>query len=381
LVRVSAENDGAPSSQTASTRILVRSSLVSNSTRRNSAVVSSESSSFQPLATCVETALIASRCALARARPCGWSRTAEPMLARMGDEGYAEVRLDDGRVLEVLTGGDPDGYPWLFHSGSPSAAVPYRPIDEAARGQGLRLITYSRPGYGGSTPRQLGSEGPRMTDDVTDSAAILDELGVDDFITLGWSGGGPRALACAALLPDRCRAAATLAGVAPTDAEGLDWFAGMAPENVAEYDAAAAGPEAYAAYLEKEVMPVLQVGVDDLVEEMGGLLTEVDKAALNREYATYLTESFHRAGSNGVVGPRDDGLALFATWGFDLSTITVPVAVWQGREDAMVPYAHGEWLAAHVAGATAHLFEDEGHLSLVAKIDEILADLKALARL
>ncbi len=81
------------------------------------------------------------------------------------------------------------------------------------------------------------------------------------------------------------------------------------------------------------------------------------------------------------MGARDDGLALVAPWGFDLATITVPVAVWQGRQDAMVPFAHGQWLAEHVAGATAHLFEDEGHLSLFSQLDRLLADLKDKAGL
>jgi pimeloyl-ACP methyl ester carboxylesterase len=80
-----------------------------------------------------------------------------------------------------------------------------------------------------------------------------------------------------------------------------------------------------------------------------------------------------------VVGVRDDGLAAMRPWGFDLASIRVPVAIWQGRQDAMVPYEHGEWLAAHVPGAEAHLFEDEGHLSLVAQMDVILNDLKRLA--
>ncbi len=141
---------------------------------------------------------------------------------------FRDVTLPDGRIVEVLTGGDPGGYPWLFHGGSPSAATPWDLLDETARSQGLRMITYSRPGYGGSTPRTAPG---RYADDVTESVAVLDALGIDEFVTLGWSGGGPRALACAALLPQRCRAAASLAGVAPYDAPGLDWFAGMAEEN------------------------------------------------------------------------------------------------------------------------------------------------------
>lgn len=292
---------------------------------------------------------------------------------------YLDVTTPDGRTLEVLTGGDPGGYPWLFHSGSPSAAVPYEPIERAARAQGLRMVTYSRPGYGGSTPRRTEQGPPRMVDDVADSVAVLDHLGVGDFVTLGWSGGGPRALGCAALLPDRCRAAATLAAVAPHDAEGLDWFAGMAPENVAEYTAAEAGTEVYAAHMTDEFLPVIEASVDDLAAAMGELLTPVDLAALDRAYTEYLSESFKRAGVQGVVGIRDDGLAAVAPWGFDLASIAVPVAVWQGREDAMVPYDHGAWLAQHVPGARPHLFDDQGHLSLIAQLDTMLAELKDLA--
>ena len=146
--------------------------------------------------------------------------------------GFTEATTPDGRTLEVLTGGAEDGYPLLFHSGTPSAAAPYDRLDDAFSKADLKLVSYSRPRIAGSTPRDLDGPSSRIADDVPDSVAVLDHLGIDEFITLGWSGGGPRALACAALLPDRCRAAATLAGVAPYDAEGLDWSAGMGEENV-----------------------------------------------------------------------------------------------------------------------------------------------------
>ncbi len=291
---------------------------------------------------------------------------------------FHDVTTPDGRTLEVLTGGDPDGFPWLFHGGSPSAAVAFEPFDRAAREQGLAMITYSRPGYGGSSPRSAEQGAPRMVDDVADSVTVLDHLGVTDFVTLGWSGGGPRALACAALLPRRCRAATTLAGVAPHDAAGLDWSAGMAAENVAEYAAAQQGAQAYADFLVADFLPVMQVSAEDLVESLGGLLTPVDAAALDHHYASYLAASLQRAAAQGVVGARDDGLAAVAPWGFDPADIDVPVAVWQGRQDAMVPFAHGEWLAAHVPGAVPHLVDDEGHLSLVVRLAEILADLRVL---
>ncbi|GAA2146867.1 alpha/beta hydrolase [Nocardioides koreensis] len=290
-----------------------------------------------------------------------------------------EVKTDDGRVLEVLTGGDPDGLPWLYHGGSPTAAVPYPVFEDTAARLGLQMVTYSRPGYGTSTPYPWTCGAPRIVDDVADSVAILDHLGTTEFVTLGWSGGGPRALACGAVLPDRCLAVATLAGVAPKDGDGLDWFEGMAPENRAEYAAAEQGAEAYADYLTHDFLPILRAPHDELVAAMGGLLTPVDAAVFTDELGDYLARSLHHAGAQGVVGARDDGLAATRPWGFDLGAVRVPVAVWQGRQDAMVPFAHGEWLVAHVPGAEAHLFDDEGHLSLAVRIEEILTDLRRLA--
>lgn len=286
------------------------------------------------------------------------------------------LALPDGRDLEVLDGGDPDGRVLVLHGGQPSAAVRSPLLDGAAREAGLRLLTTSRPGYGASSPRP-GTY--RVRDDVDDVEALLDDVGAEEFVTLGWSGGGPRALACAALLPDRCRAATSLAGVAPHDAAGLDWSAGMAPENVAEFGAAEQGPEAYESYLVAELLPVLRTGTDDLAAALGGLVPPVDRQAMVDGMAPWMAETFSRAGAQGVRGVRDDGLAIVAPWGFDLARITVPTAVWQGTEDAMVPVAHGRWLAEHVPGTTAHLLDGEGHLSLVTRVGEMLDELKELA--
>ncbi|MBI2245065.1 MAG: alpha/beta fold hydrolase [Nocardioides sp.] len=291
---------------------------------------------------------------------------------------YLEVTGPDGRSIEVLTGGDPGGIGLLYHGGSPSAAVPFVTIDDAARAHGLRLVTYSRPGYGASTPRPAAG---RYADDVVESVAVLDALSVAEFVTVGWSGGGPRALACAALLPDRCRGAVSLAGVAPYHASGLDWFAGMAEENHEEYHAAEAGRDVYETYLTENFLPILGASPGELAAAMGGLVPPVDRAVLSGAFADWLSRTFQRAGAQGVVGVRDDGLAAVAPWGFELADIRVPVAVWQGREDAMVPFAHGEWLAANVPGARPHLLDDEGHLSLVQGFDEVLADLTRLAGL
>ena len=288
------------------------------------------------------------------------------------------VATSDGRELEVLTAGDPTGYPWLWIPGSPSAVADSPRLDALATKLDLRLVTWSRPGYGGSSPRPLHDQQPRIVDDVPDIVAIVEELGIDEFVVVGWSGGGPRALACAAMLPKRCRAAATLAGLAPFDAEGLDWIAGMGPGNVAEFTAALEGPEAYGAFQETYFLPMTSAGVDDVAAGLAGLLTPSDDLALTRDLARWLTEMMHRAGAQGVVGARDDGLALVASWGFDVGSIAVPVAIWAGGQDATVPFAHGEWLAANIPGAVPHLLDDAGHITLVNDLEEVLRELLQL---
>jgi pimeloyl-ACP methyl ester carboxylesterase len=282
------------------------------------------------------------------------------------------VRSSQGGDLEVLVGGAEDGTVLLYHSGTPSGAVPFPLLWRAAEQRGVRVVTYSRPGYGASTPREVPGT---LADDVADSAAVLDAVGAGDFVTLGWSGGGPRALACAALLPKRCRAAASLAGVAPRRAAHLDWFAGMGQENIDEFGAAEAGPEALTNWLEANGAPALTATAAEIADSLGDLVPDVDRAAMTGELADYLAASFHQAGRQGVRGWRDDDLLLLEPWPFDVAAIGVPVAVWQGEADRMVPFDHGRWLVDRLANPVSHLEPGEGHLSLVAQIDRIVAEL------
>jgi pimeloyl-ACP methyl ester carboxylesterase len=246
---------------------------------------------------------------------------------------------------------------------------------EAAARRGLRTIVYSRPGYGESTAQP----GRSVADAAADAVAVLDALDAGRFVTIGTSGGGPHALACAALLPDRCAAAASVAGVAPFAADGLDWMAGMGRENVEEFSAAAAGVEALTLFLAKQAEVLATVRGTDVAEAFGGLVPEVDRRALTGEFAEFVAASFRRAVVGGIAGWRDDDLAIVRDWGFRPGA-GAPVAIWQGGQDLMVPYAHGEWLAAHIPGARVHLLPDEGHLSLhISTLDEILDDLLDLA--
>lgn len=295
------------------------------------------------------------------------------------DPAPLSVTTPDGQQLEVLTVGPEDGLPLVYHGGTPSAAVRFPALERAVEVAGMRLVTWSRPGYGGSPPRSDRERSWTVADDVSDTAAVLDQLGVDDFVTLGWSGGGPRALGCAALLPRRCRAALSLGGVAPYDADGLDFTAGMGPDNVRDFASAEAGRDALAPHVEEEVAWMRDTTPAQVLDSLSGLVDEVDAKAVTGELADYLASSFRRATLQGSAGLLEDNLQLVRPWGFDVAAIGVPVSLWQGAHDLMVPFAHGQWLAAHVPGARVHLCDDEGHISLLTRLDEMLAELRALA--
>jgi pimeloyl-ACP methyl ester carboxylesterase len=283
----------------------------------------------------------------------------------------------DGRQLEVLDTGPDDGLPLIFHNGTPGGLVAFPAMVAEAARRGLRTVMYARPGYGRST----GQPDRRVADAAADVATVLDGLGARQFVTVGWSGGGPHALACAALLRGRCLAAASLAGVAPAQAGGLDWMAGMGPENVSEFTAAGRGAAALTAFLDEAAPGLGQVSAQEVAEEMGGLISAADRAVVTAEFADYLAGSFRAALSSGIAGWRDDDLAFVGDWGFPVEQAgAVPVAVWQGEQDRMVPFCHGEWLAAHIPGARAHLAPGEGHLTLaVRSFGAVLDDLLDLA--
>jgi pimeloyl-ACP methyl ester carboxylesterase len=280
------------------------------------------------------------------------------------------VTTRDGRSLDVLDAGG-DGLALLYHSGTPGAAVPWPAAIEAARASGLRWVTYSRPGYGSSTPQP----GRTVAEAAQDSAAVLDALGIDDFLSWGWSGGGPHALACAALLSDRCRGVATLAGVAPSQAPELDFLAGMGEDNVEEFRLAFKGREVLVPALEEMGQTFRDVTGAQILEALGGLLSEPDLAALRGPLADYVAASAREAVRVGTEGWVEDDLAFCGPWAFELASIRVPVAIWQGGEDLMVPSSHGEWLAARVPGARPHLLDGVGHVSLVAMQHVMIEDL------
>ena len=287
------------------------------------------------------------------------------------------IQAADGRQLEALTAGPAGGLTVVLHNGTPAGLLAAPAIAAAAADRDLRLVLYARPGYEGSTP----DPGRRVSSAAADLAAVLDAMGAGEFVTVGWSGGGPHALACAALLSGRCLAAASMAGVAPYGADDLDWLAGMGAENIEEFSAAQAGAEALTRFLEPAAREMAAMTAADVTAGLGDLVSEADQAAVTGEYADYLAASFRAAVADGVAGWRDDDLAFTADWGFTMADAGAgaPVAVWQGDQDMMVPYSHGQWLAAHIPGVRAHLLPGEGHLTLVHVFGAILDDLMDLA--
>lgn len=280
------------------------------------------------------------------------------------------------RVVNGWLGGADQGAALVFHSGTPFPPVRWDALDAAARDHDLRLITYARPGYSGSSRHP----GRAVADAAADTIAVLDHLGVGHFMALGHSGGGPHALACAALISDRCQAAVSLAGVAPFEAENLDWLAGMAEENIEEFTTVLKGEEHLRPYLVAYANRISQVRSDDVEASLAGLLSDVDRSALTDELADMMARSLRQAAEDGVDGWIDDDLAFAKSWGFDLGTIAVPVSVWQGRQDRMVPFAHGEWLHTNIKTSRSRLLDDEGHISLLTnRLGDILTDLVELA--
>ena len=283
-----------------------------------------------------------------------------------------ELRLPDERTLDVYVDGPPTGTPLVFHMGTPSAGIPFAPAVQALAERGLRFVSFSRPGYGSSTRRP----GRSVADVVDDTVAVLDAVGANRCHVIGWSGGGPHALACAALMPERVVSVATIGGVAPYPAEGLDWTAGMGEENLEEFKAALTGPDELIAFKERASPAFRAVTPEGMADAFGDLIDDVDRGSLTGALSVWMAEVMHEALRTGYWGWFDDDMAFMRPWGFGLEEIRVPVFVWQGGHDRMVPFAHGEWLAAHIPEARARLLPEHGHLTLVVdSIDLILDEL------
>lgn len=261
-----------------------------------------------------------------------------------------DLELSAGRRLHIYdTGADiaGAGLAIFWHHGTPNLGEPPEPLLPAAAPRGIRWVSYDRPGYGGSSAHQ----GRDVASVAADVSAIADALGIGRFAVMGHSGGGGHALACGALLSERLIGAVSVYGLAPYGAQGLDWFAGMAPAGAEELRAAAAGRAALMNYLTSS-------------EFDPELFTPADHAALEGAWH-WLGVISGRALEGGLGGMVDDDLAYVAPWGFDPAQVSVPVLIVQGGQDRIAPSSHGKWLAGRIPSAELWLRPEDGHISVL----------------
>jgi len=283
----------------------------------------------------------------------------------------ALLKLTDGRNLDFISNEISSDKAILFHHGTPGECSGWEKWFSEIKS--VRAISTSRPGYGLSDRRV----NRRVASDLDDQIQILDHFEIEEFVSIGWSGGGPHAINMTR--ENRCRGAITLAGVGEWGNADLDFLEGMGPENHAEFGAALEGEAVIEKWLKDNVSSFANVQGSDLIESFGGLIGEADKKALTPEVAEIDAASFRRALSLSYSGWIDDDLAFVQPFGFDLSKIEKRVMVWQGDDDFMVPKAHSEWLAKHIPTSKLFFVPGHGHISLGESYrSEIIAQAEAM---
>ena len=279
----------------------------------------------------------------------------------------------DGRVLAYKEFGDPKGKPVVAMHGTPGSRI--GPHLRALRlyPHGIRLISYDRPGYGESTR----SEGRIVADAAADVEDLADALGIERFAVVGRSGGGPYALACAALLPERVTRVAALVSWAPRDLLGERWYEGMAARNVEWFKVAESGIDVFTRYVEVE----MDRSRDDPESVMPHTHSKLPKAdqAVGSEFGikSALVDTYIEALSAGPGGWIDDILAVVRPWGLELPRINVPVLLWHGADDVFAPMGHARHLAQVIRRAELHLVEGKAHLSAIEALPSVLPWLAA----
>ncbi|WP_432991317.1 alpha/beta fold hydrolase [Dactylosporangium sp. CA-233914] len=265
--------------------------------------------------------------------------------------------LPGGRRIAYEVSGKRDGRPVFLHHGTPGSGDGPKPRHSILYRHGVRLIAYCRPGYGESGRHR----GRTVGQAAADVAALADALGLDTFAVLGRSGGGPHALACAALLADRVTRVAALVSLAPHDAVGLDWYGDMVPFNRRAWRAAALDEELITEQLRLRVRRVQEDPnhlLSMLREDMPPAdLRVVEDMTIERQ----LLRTYAVGLGGGPYGWIDDLLALRSDWGFRLDAIRAPVRLWHGADDRFAPVAHTRWLAEHIPGAQLEIEHGIGH--------------------
>ena len=285
------------------------------------------------------------------------------------------LKLTDGRFLEYFDNGISSTSAIVIHHGTPGHAYAWAQWLELLAARGVRALSYSRAGYGISDRH----EGRTVVANNGDIRELLDSLGIQSFISIGWSGGGPHALATTMMSGNK--GAITLAGVGAYGVDDLDFLAGMGPENEEEFGEALKGEAQISAWMDKNGEAFKSVTGDQVRESFGGLISDADKEVINGNFADEMATTMRKGLAVSFDGWIDDDIAFIQPWGFNLSEIAVPVLIWQGDQDLMVPHAHSYWLEKHIPTAKLNFVPGHGHVSLVVKyVDQILDQAQELIK-
>ena len=285
------------------------------------------------------------------------------------EETPLHIPTADGRQLAYDISGDPAGRPVFLLHGTPGSRSGPRPRHSVLYRMGIRLISYNRPGYGTSSRRP----GRRVADAAEDVQTIADYLGIKRFAVVGRSGGGPHALACAALLAQRVVRTAVLVGLAPPNAPGLDWFDGMTDGNVNDFSAATHDAPEFAERLRAQAEET-RADPHSFLRQLDPQMTDVDRHAVRgAPIRVQLADAYADGLGNGPDGWEDDVIALRSDWGFAFESITGPVLFWHGAQDNFAPAQHALWLAAQIPGARILVQERTAHFGAIRVLPTILA--------
>ena len=275
------------------------------------------------------------------------------------------LTLSDGRTLGFAEWGDQAGTPVFHFHGSSSSRLEH-PIDPGSL-DGVRLVTLDRPGHGLSDFQA----GRRLLDWPTDVVALADHLGIDSFGVSGWSFGGPYAMACARLIPDRLTGVALISSFAPYDRLGST--ADMARFNKVALGLARRAPW----WLARRFMSIQGKALTNKPEKtakrMLSSLPDVDREVLEQSAVIdVLVPAMTEAYRNGADGPAWEGRMLVRSWGLELSGISVPIEIWHGDADVNNPLQSAVYLRETIPGSHATILEGEGHFHIFKHWGEIL---------
>lgn len=276
------------------------------------------------------------------------------------------VTLRDGRSLAYAEWGDLQGRPVVMFHGMPASRLQC-PDADATEAAGVRLFTVDRPGYGGSDPRP----GRSLLSWAEDYAEFHALLGLLPCPIMGWSGGGPFALACAFSLPSIVTSVGVAGSVGPIDevpgAYSGEWRR-LADLLRADRDAAGDGMIKHWQGFADNPASIYDGWFENSVEPEGPDQRLFARPDVREAMITWARDAA-RQGSRGAVA---DSMAFIQPWGFSVTDITCDAAVWVG-EGAPADRAEADYLAAAIPGATYVVFPGDGHLAPLPRWAEMLA--------